>query len=52
MKTTPELINAAICHKFAGFNLLILKCYKCDKENRTLREFYTQMLFCFANFKN
>ena len=49
MKSTTSLVNAAINTKFAGFNIWILKVYKCDKENRTFKEFYLQMLFCFAN---
>lgn len=54
MKTVQlsiEGLNAAISNKPNGFNTWILICFKNRPfETRTLRQFYTEMLFTIANF--
>ena len=43
-------LHFAICNKPKELNLWVLKCYDRENDKRTLSQFYTQILFNFANF--
>ena len=52
IKLTIDGLNNAICNKPTNVNVWILQAYKSKKETRTLKQFYTAIMFAFANFNN
>lgn len=48
IKLSISGLNAAICNKPKGFNMWVIKCYDKNTEKRTLKQFYSELLFNFT----
>jgi hypothetical protein len=49
IKLTVDGLQQAITNKPIGFNSWVLKAFRNKHETRTLKEFYTALMFCIAN---